>query len=126
MSKRINIGIVGCGEATQVLHLPTLRELPELFDVAAFCDVSPSVLNSVADAWPAAGRYASAEELVADPRIDAVLVANPNAYHAEVALAAMRRGKHVLIEKPVCVTQAEGQALLAAVNSPTRVSEKES
>ena len=114
MSKRINIGFIGCGEVTQLLHLPTLRELPELFDVTAFHDVSAQALNGVAVAWPQARRHATLQALVDDTDVDAVVIANPNAWHADSALAAMRAGKHVLIEKPVCVTRAEAEALLAA------------
>lgn len=114
MTKRINIGFIGCGEVTQLLHLPTLRELPELFNVTAFHDVSAQVLDGVAVAMPQARRHANLAALVDDPNVDAVVVANPNAWHAEAALAAMRAGKHVLIEKPVCVTRDEAEALLAA------------
>ena len=112
--KKLRIGFIGCGEVTQVLHLPTLRELPDLFEVVAFCDVSATVLDGAAAGWPGATRHREVSALVNDPRVDAVVVANPNAYHAEAALAAMRARKHVLIEKPVCVTQAEAEALMEA------------
>ena len=114
MHTPIKIGFIGCGEVTQLLHLPTLRELPELFQVSAFHDVSAKALNGVAAAWPQASRHTSLQALVDDPNVDAVVVANPNAWHADAALAAMRAGKHVLIEKPVCITRSEAEALLAA------------
>lgn len=114
MCKILNIGFVGCGEVTQVLHLPTLRELPELFDVVAFCDVSKKALDGVAAGWPGARRHVDLDSLVNDPNVHAVVIANPNAFHAEAALSAMRAGKHVMIEKPVCVTLDEAKQLLAA------------
>jgi predicted dehydrogenase len=53
-------------------------------------------------------------ELVAGIDVDAVLVANPNAFHAEVTLAAIAAGKHVLVEKPMCVTRREAEQIIAA------------
>ncbi|WP_029074824.1 Gfo/Idh/MocA family protein [Kaistia adipata] len=114
MSQQIRVGIVGCGEVAQVIHLPALRDLADLFRVTALCDVSPSVLETVGGQWPEAGRYADYRDLVASADVDAVLVANPNVYHAEVAIAAIEAGKHVLIEKPYCVSLAEADALEAA------------
>jgi predicted dehydrogenase len=112
MPKAIRVGVVGCGEVAQVIHLPTLRDLSELFEVSALCDVSGPVLERVGDQWPSARRYLDPHLLIDDNRVDAVLIANPHVYHAAIALAAMRAGKHVLIEKPMCVNLVEADALL--------------
>ena len=108
---KLRVGIVGCGEATQILHLPSLAQLFEQFAVTAVCDVSEQVLQAVGDQWRVAHRFADYRELVARDDVDAVLVANPDAYHAEVALAAIAAGKHVLIEKPMCMTLGEADAI---------------
>ncbi len=113
MSK-LRIGIVGCGEVTQVIHLPTLAQLSDLFEVTALCDISDRVLKSVADLIAPVTTYDRYEDLVADPSVDAVLVANPNAYHAPVAIAALEQGKHVLVEKPMAMTRSEVDDLLKA------------
>jgi predicted dehydrogenase len=112
--RKIRIGVVGCGEVAQIIHLPSLRALPELFAVTALCEVSPRVLAAVGGEWPEAARLADYRELVVRGDVDAVLVANPHVYHSAVALAAMDAGKHVFIEKPLCVSLAEVDALLAA------------
>lgn len=112
--KRLKVGIIGCGEVTQIMHLPALTALPELFEVTAICDVSPGVLAGVGDRWRIAGRYTEHEALLAESGVDAVLIANPHVFHAEVAAAAMQAGKHVLIEKPMCLTLAEADTLIAA------------
>ena len=112
MPKAIRVGVVGCGEVAQVIHLPTLRDLSELFEVSALCDVSGPVLERVGDQWPSARRYLDPHLLIDDNRVDAILIANPHVYHAATALAAMRAGKHVLIEKPMCVNLVEADALL--------------
>lgn len=111
---RLRVGIVGCGEVTQILHLPSLYQLNHLFEVTALCDISPNVLNGVGDVWNVRRRYPDYHDLVTDSEIDVVLVANPNVDHAETILAAARAGKHVLVEKPMCVTLEEADAVIAA------------
>src|SRR5260221_3548385 len=113
-SNLVRVGIVGCGEVAQIIHLPTLRELPDRFQVTALCDVSRAVLDGVGDTWGVARRFVDYRDLVASPEVDAVLVANPHVLHAEVALAAMAAGKHVLIEKPMCIAIEEADTLIAA------------
>jgi predicted dehydrogenase len=114
MTEPVRVGVVGCGEVAQVIHLPTLRDLGGLFRVTALCDISPAVLAAVAATVPGAATSADYRDLLARDDVDAVLVANPHVYHAEVALAAMQAGKHVLIEKPMCITLDEADELLAA------------
>jgi predicted dehydrogenase len=114
MMHQLRIGIVGCGEVTQVIHLPSLHQLAEQFAVTALCDVSATVLQGVGEQWRAPNRYRDYHDLLAQADVDAVLIANPDAYHAEVALAAIAAGKHVLIEKPMCITLLEADAISAA------------
>ncbi len=111
---RLRVGIVGCGEVTQILHLPSLYQLNHLFEVTALCDISPTALNGVGDAWSIQRRFSDFHELVSDSDIDVVLVANPNVDHAETILAAAHAGKHVLVEKPMCVTLEEADSVIAA------------
>jgi len=110
----IRVGIVGCGEVTQAIHLPTLAFLRHRFTVTALCDAAPAVVAAVARRWgvPAAGT--DPEQLIARGDVDAVLVANPNAFHAETTLAAVAAGKHVLVEKPLCLGMREARAVVAA------------
>ena len=120
----IRVGIVGCGEVSQVMHIPALRQLRDEFVITALCDTQEAVLAGVA-AQVNAPLEASTDyrELVASPAVDAVLVANPNIFHADVALAAMAHGKDVLIEKPMCMTLAEADALRDAVRRSGRVAQ---
>lgn len=111
---RLGIGIVGCGSVTQIVHLPTLHQLSHLFEVTALCDVSRNVLAGVGDDWGIATRASNYQDLLALDTVDAVLIANPDVYHAEVTIAALRAGKHVLVEKPMCVNLAENDAIIAA------------
>jgi predicted dehydrogenase len=108
---QLNLGVLGLGEATQILHLPALRQLPGLFRIGAVYDPAEQVMSDVGAQLPGATLYDSAENLLADPQIDAVLVVGPNASHAPQALAALEGGKHVLVEKPMCVTLQEADVL---------------
>ena len=109
---RLRIGVIGCGEVAQIMHLPSLYQLDDLFTVTALCDVSNRVLQAVGDHWNVTNRYLDYRDLIAHADVDAVLVANPDAYHARAVLAAIAAGKHVLIEKPMCMTLQEADAII--------------
>ena len=115
--KKVRVGIVGCGEATQILHWPTLYQLADLYEVTALCDVSSFILQRLGTLWNIDILTADHRELVARSEVDSVLVTNPNAFHAEVTLAAIAAGKHVLVEKPMCITRPEAEAIIAAQRS---------
>src|SRR6516164_5910258 len=112
--KKVRVGIIGCGEAAQILHWPSLYQLADLYEVTALCDVSPFVLETLGSLWNIDILTGDYRELVARSDVDAVLVTNPNAFHAEVTLAALAAGKHVLVEKPMCITRREAEEIIAA------------
>jgi predicted dehydrogenase len=71
-------------------------------------------------AYPGTRAWASVEEAVADPAVDAVYIALPIALHADAAIAALRAGKHVLCEKPMAMNFAEAQRMIAEGNTARR------
>jgi predicted dehydrogenase len=111
---KIRIGIVGCGEVTQIMHWPSLYQLADRYEVTALCDVSAVVLEELGRVWNIKNLATDHRELVARPDVDAVLVANPNPFHAEVTLDAIAAGKHVLVEKPMCITRREADQIISA------------
>ncbi|MBB6669542.1 Gfo/Idh/MocA family protein [Cohnella nanjingensis] len=110
----LNVGIIGLGEVAQVIHLPVLEALPDQYRIAALCDVSPGLLAAMGEKYRIERLYADAFELVKQPDLDVVFVLNSDEYHSECAIAAANQGKHVLIEKPMCLTFAEADAILEA------------
>jgi predicted dehydrogenase len=112
--RRIKVGIVGCGEVAQIMHWPSLYQLVDQFEVTALCDVSPLILEKLEKLWNVRTLTTNHRELVARNDVDAILVANPNAFHAEVTLDAIAAGKHVLVEKPMCVTRREADQIIGA------------
>lgn len=112
--QQLKVGLIGCGEVTQIMHLPSLAQLQEEFTVTALCDVSNHVLETIGEQWQVKNRFIDYQELLEQADVDVVLIANPNAFHAEVALAAIAAGKHVLVEKPMCMTLREADEIIAA------------
>jgi predicted dehydrogenase len=114
--KQARIGVIGLGEVAQIIHLPILQSLSDRYAIAAVCDVSPMLRSSIGDRYlvPDEARHADYRQLVARDDIDAVLVLNSDEYHADCAIAAARNGKHVLVEKPMCLTLAEADEIIAA------------
>jgi predicted dehydrogenase len=113
--QRIKIGIIGCGMVAQIMHLPHLTELSDRYEVAALCDLSPSLVQSLGERYQVERRYADYERMLDEVDLDAVLVLTLS--HFEPALAALRRGKHALVEKPMCHTLREADALVDAAES---------
>jgi len=106
------MGVIGCGEIAQIMHLPYLTELGELFDVRAVCDLSARLVETIGDTFHVPLRFTEYGDLLARDDIDAVAVLTLD--HAPVVLAAAEAGKHVLVEKPICFTLDEGRAIVAA------------
>lgn len=113
---RLKVGVIGCGLIAQVMHLPHLLELGELFDVRALCDSSQQVVDHCAAKFGVSRRYTDWERLLADGDVDAVLVLTSGS-HAPIAVAAAAAGLHVFVEKPMCYSAAEGAGMLAAASS---------
>jgi predicted dehydrogenase len=114
VKRKVRVGIVGCGEVTQIMHWPSLCQLNDCYEVTALCDVSSAVLEELGRRWCIKNLLTDYRQLVTRNDVDAVLVANPHAFHAEVTLGAIAAGKHVLVEKPMCITRREANQIIAA------------
>jgi predicted dehydrogenase len=117
--QRLTIGIIGCGLITQVEHLPNLLALPELFDVVGVADPSAKVRAHLTG-LRGVDAFATADELFARTP-DCVVIATPDAYHVELALAALDRGINVFVEKPLCYDPADAQRVAAARDKAGKV-----
>ena len=108
----LGVGIIGLGGAA-VAMVPKFAFNPR-FQVIAAADLDREILDRFSMDFPDAATYTSAEEMCRNPRIDLVYIATPNHLHTEHCELAMSHGKHVLIEKPMTVDVAEGEALAAS------------
>jgi len=120
MSAVLKVGLIGLGEVAQLMHLPLLAD-DNRFEINAITDVSPSLVDYVANRYGVPTRHASEEALIADPELDAVFILTPDHLHAELLEKAIRSGKHVFIEKPACLTAAQLEPLLSLPKRPGQV-----
>lgn len=109
---RMRVGVIGCGLIAQIMHLPHLKELHELFEVVALCDVSPGTLQYVGDYYGVTKRFTDYPVLLKE-RLDAVAIFSADS-HGQVIVDALKAGKHVFAEKPMCFTLREADEILAA------------
>lgn len=107
-----NIGIIGCGKIAQVRHIPEYAAHPQA-KLWGYYDLNQDRAKELAEQY--GGKvYPSWRDLLADPDIDAVSVCAANNAHAEITIAALDAGKHVLCEKPMATTLEECEAMVAA------------
>jgi predicted dehydrogenase len=111
---RLRVGMIGLGEVAQIVHLPIIEALPTRYELAAVCDISPSLVEHVGTRYGVAGRYTDAAEMIAGEHLDCVLVLNSDEYHAECVVTALDHGVHVLVEKPMCLSPAEAERIIEA------------
>jgi predicted dehydrogenase len=113
----IRIAIIGAGIIAQSIHIPTI--LRAGFQLKAVCDLSPARAKEVADRYGVKA-FTDPQDVLADPSIDAVLIATPGS-HALLTIAALKAGKHVLAEKPLALNLGEIDLIEEAQISSGRV-----
>lgn len=115
MQELAKIGVIGCGWFAQAVHLPILRRLPRT-ELIALAEPDPHQRQAAAHRVPMARLYADYRELLNLQDLEAVIVSVPTAFHAEVAIAAMRQGKHVYLEKPIAPSLGEADKIMSVWN----------
>jgi predicted dehydrogenase len=118
---RLRIGVVGGGLVAQAMHLYYLAHLNDRFELAAVADPSQVVRESLRRRYGLEATYSDYRELLDGTKLDAVVVSSPAQTHAEVTLAALERGLHVFVEKPMCITLADADRIVAAREASGRV-----
>ena len=114
--EKLRIGIVGCGGIANGKHMPSLKKLADKVEMVAFCDIVPEKAEQAVKDYgtPDAKAYVDYHELLEDKSIDVVHVCTPNRSHAEITVAALEAGKHVMCEKPMAKTAADARLMLDA------------
>ena len=107
------IGVVGIGWWACFNHIPTLQAHADVAALA-ICDLSAARLAEVGDRFGIAARYRDVAEMVREERLDGVIVSTPHVAHVAPAIAALQAGAHVMVEKPMATTAADGRAIAAA------------
>jgi scyllo-inositol 2-dehydrogenase (NADP+) len=114
----VKVGLIGYGLAGRVFHAPLLSVDPR-FRLAAIAAGSRAE-QAQAD-WPQAKLYGTAEELIADPELDLIVIASPNGTHAPLAIAALTAGRHVVVDKPFVTNVRDGATVMALAKKHQRM-----
>jgi len=120
---KLRAGIIGCGGIANQKHMPSITKTGRI-DMVAFCDISPEPrAKTAAKEYGTADAkiYTDYKELLQDPKIDMVYVLTPNKSHAEITIAALEAGKHVMCEKPMAKTSKEAQAMCDAAKRAGKI-----
>jgi predicted dehydrogenase len=110
--KKTRFGFIGAGAIAQRRHLPEARANRHT-EVASIADPVPQRVEGLAREY-GAQPFTDYRRMLGDVELDAVVVAGPNALHAEMAIDSLRAGLHVLCEKPMATTLTDARAIIAA------------
>ncbi len=112
-SGAVRIALVGAGAFAKSVHLPLLRAHPEAFALRAVCTRQGHNAVSIAGQFGAAYSTTDLDEVLADKDTDAVLITTRHSTHGDEVLRSLHAGKHVFVEKPLCLTADELAAIEA-------------
>ena len=118
MSSAVGMGLIGLGTIS-FAHIEGYRIAGDAVDIVAACDTDPATAKHVADHY-SCSPYTDYRELLANPAVEAVDIMLPHSLHHEVAGAALRAKKHVLVEKPMAPSSAECRDLIEVARANDR------
>src|SRR5918993_5343957 len=108
--RRLRVGVLGCGQIAQAAHFESCTKARNA-DLFAICDVADDLRERMAWTHNPEKAFASYDAMLADPDLEAVIIATADAFHVPAATRALGAGKHVLCEKPLGVTVEEAEEL---------------
>ncbi|MFB2552502.1 Gfo/Idh/MocA family protein [Ensifer soli] len=116
----VKIGILGCGPISQAGHFESTVKARNA-ELYAICDVADDLRARMAATYAPRKDFADYDAMLADPDLDAVIIATADAFHVAAATRALQAGKHVLCEKPLGMAVEEVESLRAVVEASGRV-----
>jgi predicted dehydrogenase len=117
----MKIGVIGLGTRGDQAHIKTLKTLSEA-KVTAICDIQSDRMQNVNGELPSkAATYVDYRELIKDPNVGIVVVATPGYLHHEMALAVLRAGKDLLLEKPLSLNYKDAMDVIREAEKSNRV-----
>ena len=110
-SDPVRIGVLGCGMISQAAHFESCQRARNA-RLYAICDIADDLRNRMTQVWEPEVAYSQYDELLADPKVEAVIIGIADQFHVSAAVRAIAAGKHVLVEKPLGVSVEECVHLL--------------
>jgi predicted dehydrogenase len=118
--RRLRVGVLGCGPIAQFAHFESCAKARNA-ELHAICDVAEDLLERMRAVHQPARAYRDYDQMLADPELEAVIVAVADSFHVAAARRALEAGKHVLVEKPLGVAVEEVEQLGEVVRRTGRV-----
>ena len=112
----LNIGVLGCGPIAQAGHFESCTKAANA-RLYAICDVADNLRQRMAATHAPDKSFADYDAMLADPNVDAVIIATSDAFHVPASIRALEAGKHVLCEKPVAMGLEETEELARTVRA---------
>lgn len=116
----LRVGILGCGPIAQFAHFESCVKARNA-ELYAICDVADDLRARMAATYEPRHSFSDYDAMLADPALEAVIIATSDAFHVPAAIRALEAGKHVLCEKPLGVSVEEVQRLAETVARSGRV-----
>lgn len=113
------IGVVGIGWWATFNHIPTVQAGPDA-RIVALCDLDETRLTVAGDRFGIGAGYTDLAAMLTTEQLDGLIVSTPHVAHAVPAIAGLRAGCHVLVEKPMATTAADGRAIAEAARTAGR------
>ncbi len=117
----VRIAVIGTGSFCKSVHLPNLAKLRDLFAVTALSSRTGTSAMSPAKRYGIPLVTSDYREILGDASVEAVLISTRHSGHAKIVLEALSGGKHVFVEKPMCLTEAEGAAIVDRAAAAQRI-----
>ncbi len=106
----LRLGVLGCGPISQIAHFDAIRKARNA-ELYAICDLADDLRAKMTALHEPHKAYSKFEEMLADPQVEAVIIAAADQFHVPLSLLAIAAGKHVLVEKPLGVSTEECETM---------------
>lgn len=116
----LRVGVLGCGPIAQFAHLESCVKAANA-ELYAICDTAPDLLSRMSAMYAPQKTFSDYDEMLADPDLEAVIVATSDAFHVPMSIKALEAGKHVLCEKPIGVSIEEGEKLAKVATASGKI-----
>jgi len=114
MGKNLGFAVLGCGSIAEIAHFPSIKKT-EGAELIACCDINEETAKKIAQEWGAKYWFTDYKEMFKrSDELDAVIIATPPNVHRNQAVAAAKAGLHVVVEKPMTVTNADAWDIVNA------------
>ncbi len=113
--RKVGYAVIGCGRIARS-HLSAVNQLTDYVDLMATVDVQEDRAKDYSEEYGAEKYYTSVEDALKDDAIEAVDLCLPPSEHCPVAVQAMNAERHVLVEKPMCLTVVEADEMIEAAD----------